>query len=918
MAENEPQIGRRALLEWAAASAALAACARAPVRKIVPYVVQPPEIVPGRPLHYATAWELDGYGMGLVALSHTGRPTKIEGNPKHPASLGATRAIDQALIETLYEPDRARGVESAGEPVSLHEFDERVAHKRVAVLMPPTSSRAIEKLVRRIRSELPGSDVWFHTPLSRANVWAAGKSAFGEAVEPMIDPSKARAIVTFSSDFLASGPSCVRAARKLADKRAADGARLWAIESRRTPTGVFADERVATGAHDRARFACAIAARVLSDSSASDASRALATTLRERAGDVDTRFADRCARDLLAARGAAAWVVGDAEPMELHALAWLVNRALGAVGGPIVATPSPILEAGERSHDLADFSARAASGDFDLVVIAGVNPVYSAPDFDLARSLAGAKDSAYVGLHRNETAALCRWLVPLAHTLESWGDVRADDGTGSIVQPLIDPIFGGITIAEVLARVLGDLAPSGHDLTRDALGLDDGAWNDALQSGVLPSTSSAPTKAAMNEDALVGLVQAWVLPVKHAIEIELHPSHAVHDGRFATPLLLELPEPLTKSTWGNVALVSRATAESLGVGDEDVVKVTAGSHSIELPALIERGQPDGVLSIALGWGRRGAERLADGVGANAFLLREALEKNAPTAIAAGRSEPVARTQINIDLYHRAHEIARSRLKSEKPLAPDTAMRLSLYTPQLSPTAPHAWAMSIDMSRCTGCQACVAACNVENNVPTVGKAGVLNDRDMHWLRIDHYEGDRGVIFQPMLCQHCDDAPCEYVCPVNATVHSPDGLNEMVYNRCVGTRFCSNNCPYKVRRFNWFNYHEDEPALRQLEHNPQVTVRARGVMEKCTFCVQRIRDAEHVADSDHRALARDEVVTACQQVCPTQAIVFGDKNDPNSAVSLRYGLPEAYAVLDDLGTRPRIRYLPKVIDKSPERA
>ncbi len=817
---EDGKFGRRAVLEWAAASAALAGCARAPVRKIVPYVVQPPEVQPGRPLHYATAWEIDGYGMGLVVRSNEGRPTKIEGNPKHPSSLGATRAVDQALVEMLWDPDRENHLRDGGGPAAIAEFQQRLGKKRVAILMEPTSSRSVEGLVARVRRELPGSGVWFHTALSRANVWSAGRLATGAVVEPVLDFSGARVLVAFASDFLASGHDCVRNARGLADRRATkDGARLYSVESRRTATGAFADERFAATARARGQIACAIAAEILGKS-ASSSVRGLADRLRARAAGVGGAWAAACARDLEEApRGTAAWIVGDDEPAGLHALAWLVNGALGSVGTLVRPVPSSVLEAGEASHDLDAFASSLARGDVDVAVVCGTNPLYSAPNGALAAALPRAKETVYVGLRRNETSRACRWFVPVAHPLESWGDVRADDGTASIVQPLIEPIFGGLTVAEILATLLGDRSPSGRELAQRALGLGDDAWNQALQSGVVAGTTVAPHAPALNEDALVPAVDAWELPPDRGLEVELHPSHAVLDGRFVTPLLLELPHPLSKLTWGNAAVVAHAMAARLSLEDGDVVTVTAGDRTIALPVIVDAGQADSVVSIALGWGRDGAERLARGVGQNAFLLESAVDAGAHLAItAAGRSEMIARTQIDEGLHAREHEIARSRLRSERPIPPDTRMRMSLYDPQHSPTAPNAWAMTIDMSRCTGCQACVVACQVENNVPTVGKRGVWNGRHMHWLRIDHYASERGAVFQPMLCQHCDDAPCEYVCPVNATVHSDDGLNEMIYNRCVGTRFCSNNCPYKVRRFNWFNYHEDEPAIASSSTTP----------------------------------------------------------------------------------------------------
>jgi molybdopterin-containing oxidoreductase family iron-sulfur binding subunit len=883
-------ITRRALLEWTAASAALAACARAPRREIVPYATQPKDVRPGVPKRYATAHAIDGYAMGLVVETHDGRPTKVEGNPRHPASLGAARAFDQALIASLYDPDRTSGVEGPDGPSSFEALRAAFAGaKRLAVVLEPTSSPSVIDRVRRLRDR--GALVRFHAPLARENAWSASRVATGGALDVELACENARAVVAIDSDFLASGPWCLRDARRLVEQRARAGARVYAVEARRSVTGAFADHRIAASSRDRALFARGLFREVVrAKPDAPAALRALADRFEEA-----STFAKACARDLVAAGRNAAVTAGDGEAVEIHLVTHALASLLGAHGVALALRPSPIFEAGAFGPlDLEDA---------DSVVFCGTNPMYS------TRVDLGARLSAHVGVAPDETAKACRWRAPLAHPLESWSDMRAPDGTLSIAQPLIEPLRHGVTVCEVLAALLGE-APAARSITRASFAGDERAWNEALESGVVNATASATVTPAIDADAIARALDAWRVPNAPPIEVALHASHAAHDGRFAgNPWLLELPDPITKLTWGNHAVTNAVTAAKLGAKEGDVVRVAGAGGAIELPVAIDDATATGVVAIAHGYGRDWSS-LVRGVGANAFVLRSA----EPVRVErTNRHHPLARTQVEFSLHGR-DAIARTRARTAAPLVANEKKRVSMY----GDPSKHSrgWAMVIDLAACTGCSACVIACQAENNIPIVGEEGVRAGRAMHWIRIDRYDDPKHTIAQPMLCQHCDEAPCEYVCPVNATVHSPDGLNEMVYNRCVGTRFCSNNCPYKVRRFNWFDYHEDETPLAQLAHNPDVTVRARGVMEKCTFCVQRIREAEHVAIVEHRDLRRDEVTTACAQSCPTRAITFGDAEDPGSAVSAARKNVEAYEALGELGTRPRVRYLPKIVDPNAE--
>ncbi|HEY2370838.1 MAG TPA: molybdopterin dinucleotide binding domain-containing protein, partial [Polyangiaceae bacterium] len=756
-------ISRRELLAWSAASAALAACARAPSgRKLVPYATQPKDARPGVPRRYATAHAIDGYAMGLVVEAHDGRPTKVEGNPRHPASLGAARAFDQALIASLYDPDRIAGVDGPDGPSTFEGFRAAFAGARkLAVVLEPTSSPSVIDRVRRLRER--GALVLFHAPLAPANAWQAARVATKQVLDVELACDEARAIVSIDADFLGGGPWCLRDARRLAVQRAKIGARVYAIEGRRSVTGAFADHRLAAGARDRALFARGLFREIVRARADAPASlRALADRFEEA-----SPFAKACARDLVAAGPSAAIVAGAHEPVEMHLVAYAIASVLGAHGHAVALRPSPIFDAGTFGPlDLADA---------DAVVFCGTNPVYS------AHVDPGARLSAHVGVAPDETAKACRFRVPLAHPLESWADMRAPDGTLSIAQPLIAPLRNGVTVTEVLAALLGE-APVARAITRAAFAGDDHAWNEALKTGVVSGTETATVTPAMDIDAIARALDAWRLPDAAPFEVALHASHAAHDGRLAgNAWLLELPDPITKLTWGNHAVANVATAAKIGAKEGDVVRVAGARGSIELPLAIDDATANGVVAIAHGYGHTTAGELARGVGANAWVLDGG---EAVRIERTGKRRALARTQDEFGLHGR-DSIIHARRRSAAPLASSEKKRVSMYA-EPKRSAPHGWAMVIDLSACTGCSACVVACQAENNVPIVGEEGVRAGRAMHWIRIDRYDDGARSHVQPMLCQHCDEAPCEYVCPVNATTHSPDGLNEMVYNRCVGTR------------------------------------------------------------------------------------------------------------------------------------
>jgi molybdopterin-containing oxidoreductase family iron-sulfur binding subunit len=935
-ADLPPDVTRRDVLRLLGASAALAGsagCSRGAAERIVPYVDQPPEVTPGVPALYATTMAIDGYGVGLLAECHEGRPTKVEGNPAHPASAGALGTFAQASILSLYDPARARALSEDGKPATWSQFVTAITPTRgrrpTRLVLEPTSSPHVIDLVDRARSR-GDVVVHYHAALSREAAWRGAALAFGGVLEPRWEFARAEVVVALDSDFLAAAATPPSWARAWARGRALEGpggrlARLYVVEPRLTVTGMSADERLAVQAREVRGVAAALLRELLAGGGPQPA--ASATNGMPR-GPHDA-WAKGVARDLRAHAGASLVVVGDGQPAAVHAFAHAMNELLGNAGRTVTYGPSPVHDAGGRSHDPRGLVQAIDAGEVGALVMVGTDPAYTAPaDLGLAARIARVPVTAHVGLYENATARLSRWRVPEAHFLETWSDARAADGTPSIAQPVIRPRSEGFTAGQVLAALAGGSSDP-RELVRSAwrelLPATDfeERWTTTLASGLLVGGASPAVKAAVDWGAIAAALREAQAP--HApLELVVFGDAKVHDGRFGdNAWLQELADPVTKLTWDNAALVSAATAARLGVASEDVVELKVRDRRVRAPVLVVPGVADDVVALALGYGQDSGDLLSSGVGANAYALRDSRAPWFDDAEVHRTPErwPLALTQEHGSMQGRP--LALRRTLGEYRADPSFAARLDEEPRQLyglRPTGTHQWGMTIDLNACTGCSACVVACMAENNVPVVGKGGVRLGRAMHWLRIDRYfvDGRDGpeAALQPMLCQHCEHAPCEYVCPVNATVHSADGLNEMVYNRCVGTRFCSNNCPYKVRRFNFFNYNADKPDGLRLAMNPDVTVRARGVMEKCTYCVQRIRETEIRARREQRPIRDLEVVTACQQTCPTGAIVFGDIADASTRVSATRRNPRLYAVLGDLGTRPRTRYLARVTNPLPE--
>ena len=954
---------RRSFFKVMAASLALAGMTscRWPRELILPYANRPEGRLPGVPVQFATCWDLAGAARGLLITSYDGRPVKVEGNPLHPDSLGAADLLAQALVLELYDPDRSRtpvlrqGGRELGQDWDAFVaqvgvvFDEarRRGGAGLAVLAEDSSSVTRLALQRRLEQVLPGVRWFQYEAVSRDVERAAARLAFGAPFRPHLRLEQASVVVSLDADFLIDHPAALRHARHYSATRRGDGgrmSRLYAVESVLSLTGAQADHRLALKPEGVGQFALALAGHLSSLGVPGLEGAAGSTSGPEDDPRVD-RLAGQAARDLVAAAGQGVIVAGDRQPAAVHVLVHALNAALGHHGRTITFSADPAGDRPDHMESIAAFAAAAEAGEFRTVLVLGGNPVYDAPaDLDLGQRLGSVAVTIRLGLFDDETSRRCTWQVPRAHTLEAWGDGRGWDGTLGIAQPLIAPLYGGISDLELLALLLGDPAPRGHDLVRTHVvqflsGEFESAWRRALHDGVVAGSALAPATPQVRPEALTEAVSELAGQREHSAGLQavFQRDAAVHDGRFAgNPWLQELPDPLTRITWDNAALLAPATAAELGLNRGDLVRVAAAERGVDIPVFVLPGHPEGVVGLPLGYGRKAAGRVGTDVGVDCYTLRttSSFHHGGVTAAPLGRRVTLACTQD----HHAIDTVGRKGIEKrlgvlvreatlEEYRSDPAVIQNRGYEPESSSlfaspplSGEHQWAMSIDMSACIGCNACVVACQAENNVPVVGREQVALGREMQWIRIDRYfsgsPDNPQILFQPMTCMHCEKAPCEQVCPVAATVHSEEGLNQMVYNRCVGTRYCSNNCPYKVRRFNFFNYFKQVPAVTRMAFNPEVTVRSRGVMEKCTFCVQRIETAKIIARNQRRPLADGEIVPACAQTCPTQAIVFGDLKDENSRVARLHGHQRAYAVLGELNIKPRILYQGKLRNPAAE--
>ncbi|WP_140855146.1 4Fe-4S dicluster domain-containing protein [Myxococcus xanthus] len=934
-------LSRRVLLELAAfgtAAAGLTGCFRAPPEKVLPYSRQPPDVTPGIPLHYATGLSLEGYARGVLVRSQEGRPTLVQGNPSHPESLGAAGAHEQASLLGLYDPHRARTVRHRDAPTSLSQVFQMVRRRAarqdggagLRLLVEPTASPLWARTFERILERFPKAQVVPFSATQTGNAHEGARLAWGRPLRAMPDWRSARAVVALDDDFLSTLTGGLRAPREFVSARMPPALnRLWVVESRLSLTGAFADERLRARPSRVPWIARALAAelgRLLGRD-------ALMVLGRGALDPAEHRWVAGAARDLAEQGDGAFIVVGESQPAAVHALAHLLNATLH--GGTVRCVDSLLVPAPDAAA-LPALVADIRAGVVDTLIITAWNPVYRAPtDVPLGEALGLVEDAVYCALHDDETAARVSWSVPSTHPFEAWDDGRAVDGTATILQPLIAPLLeSAVPPLDLLAAFAGALATTPYERLRAqwrehaaASGRFEDEWERWLAEGVVPGTQLPLQQATVDAASVLAAVQA-LPPPGDGLELHFAADAKVHDGRYgANPWIQELPDPVTQLTWDNAVWVSPATASRLSLVRGDRVRLELRGRSVEAPVLVVPGQADDTLTLPLGYGQRLGSPVARGVGFDAQVLRF---QDAPWWASGVRLTRVeghhdfALTQEHWHMEGRPVALqttaARFAAQGDARLPALQAPTEHLYPPQPVPDASgHRWGMSIDLHRCTGCSACVVACQAENNIPAVGKDQVRRGREMHWLRIDRYfMGDvdtPSVITQPLMCVHCEYAPCEYVCPVAATVHSDEGLNQMVYNRCVGTRYCSNNCPYKVRRFNYLEYNHGGP-LDRMYRNPQVTVRSRGVMEKCTYCVQRIEAARITARVEHRAIRQGEVRTACQQACPTEAIVFGDLNQPEDPVTRLHQDPRHYALLNHLGTKPRTVHLIRL--KNPSEA
>jgi MoCo/4Fe-4S cofactor protein with predicted Tat translocation signal len=953
-------VTRREMMTLVGASLSLAGLAgcRRPVEEIVPYVTAPEEIVPGIPRYYATTMPFGRSAYGLIVESHEGRPTKIEGNPSHPSTLGASSSRVQASILGVYDPDRSQSPTQSGtrkswsdfvtawKPLSeAHAADEGAG---LAVISESFSSPTLARLAAELREKYPKSQWATYDAVSDENRLAGLRSATGRDLDLVLRLDRASVILALDADPLLSDPEMIRHTRGFADRRragASGGAmnRLYAVEGVYSLTGAMADHRLRLQSRHIPAFLAALAARLApaGAGAVSTGSGQAASPASVGLPGVDSRWIDALAKDLLANRGQGLIVAGERQPAAVHAAVCALNTALGNTGKTVSYYETKDASLPSLSS-LASVVSALAAGTIKTLVILGGNPVFDAPaDLDFAAAMAKATQSIALGHAVDETSVKATWHIPRAHYLESWGDARAAGGPLSVVQPLILPLFGGKTPVEVLGLLAAGEDRPGYDIVRETwtpiLGDDfDAKWNRVLHDGLLAGSELPEVVPALTGQPLAGLGRLAASGSPADLEIVFLPSPSLHDGRFANDgWLQELPDPLTKLTWDNPVLVSPKTAESLGLADGDLVRLDYAGRSLELPAWLLPGMADGVVGLTLGYGRSHAGRIGSGVGFDTFTVRSSKAPGfdgGARLTRLARRYPLSSTQNHASMEGRPlvreSTLAALQSKSAPQAEASTAGGVFDEAPQHfslwkehAYNQDHQWGMTIDLNACIGCNACMVACQSENNVPVVGKIQIAKGREMHWIRVDRYfsgepAGSPETVFQPVPCMQCEDAPCEQVCPVAATVHDAQGLNVMVYNRCIGTRYCSNNCPYKVRRFNFFNFTKDTPDILKLAMNPDVTVRSRGVMEKCTYCVQRINRGKIDAKLAGRALHDGDVKTACQQACPASAIEFGDLRDGSSRVVKAKADPRNYALLDELNTKPRTTYLGKLRNPNPD--
>jgi len=951
-------VSRRGFLKLMGASmalAGLAGCAKQPDEPIYPYVKAPEDLVLGKPMYFASAHPFVTGAVPLLVKSSEFRPIKIDGNPEHKYNRGGSDPYTQGTLLEMYDPDRSQHVMYRGDNRVWQEFAEEFRNKVAAskdgtgiyFLSSAITSPTLAKQWSDVQKAYPKAKLVQYDPAIAGTFLANGTNV-------QYDLSGADVIVSLDADFLSSAayPGFHKLVRDYADRRKQPEVgmnRLYAVESTTTTTGMKAEHRLGLRASEIPSFTAALAAAV--------GVPGVTAPGYQWTGE-QQKFLAALVKELKANSGKSAVIPGLYQDPSVAALAVAINTALGNTGKTVTVSSEPAIPL--PSDQLGDFKALVAdmnAGKVDWLVILNANPIYDAPaDLDFATAFNKVNTVAHLGSHVDETGQISHWHIPSAHYLESWSDARSYDGTVSIVQPLIEPLYGGRSSHHVLQTLLDDPMVSPYEAVRttwkDAVakaggGDFDKGWRKVLHDGWIEGTTY--TAAGSAKVAIHGVPPP---NSKDSIEVIFRPDPTIYDGRWNNVgWLQELPKPVTSLAWDNAAIVSGATLEKWGLEEDDIIEISVGTGRVKAPVIVAPGHPDNSITVYLGYGREFAGRVGSGQGFNAYLIRNTW---APFYAIGDKKKIDGKWGVAITKSHyqdhrgknmTEHGNQNWSLEGVEALGPRGIIRYATLdefksnpnfahegegrdTPEMgtslfpnwSYNEANAWGMTIDMNSCTGCNACIVSCYAENNIPVVGKQQVRIGRDMQWLRIDTYfEGDLAAPrahFQPMACQHCENAPCEQVCPVGATVHTPEGLNMMVYNRCVGTRYCSNNCPYKVRRFNFLLFSDYETESLKLMRNPDVSVRSRGVMEKCSYCVQRIEEAKIVADKENRNVRDGDIVTACQQACPAQAITFGNINDKGSRVSKQRAQQRSYQVIADQNTRPRTTYVAEVLNLNQE--
>ncbi len=913
------------------AFAGLASCRR-PVQKIVPFVKAPENMIPGVAKYYATTATHGRHALGVLVESHEGRPTKIEGNPEHPESLGKTNIFHQADILNLYDPDRAKDVSMGGVQSNWKAFtafwqEQHAAFlkekgKGLAVLSGEFASPSLKRLYNQFKKEMPLATWHVNEPVSEMNIHNGLKAATGKNVQAYPHFDKARVILSIDHDFLGATPGNVSANRGFAEGRRTEDEkdemnRLYMVETSFSVTGGMADHRKRLTQNGIERFIRQLAHAL---GLIEDAGRA-----------VDGKWLDALVKDLKKNKGASLVVAGQRQSAATHALVFAINEVLGNNGRTVEYFDNP--DAVLQTESITTLTDAMKAGEVKTLIILDRNPVYTASSVGFSQALASVENVVALSSYWDETGHAAKWHVPMSHFLESWGDASDARGNRSVVQPLIAPLYNTVSMTAFVNFIVTGKDEKDSDVVLSTWKAksDDKNWRRILYKGVA-GESLKPEKVRARRADIASLVKATAVsaddPSLSAMDVVVLPSSSLYDGRYSNNgWLMEVPDPVTHISWDNAALMSTATAAKLGVGNEDVITLNAGGKELEIVVSVLPGVAENVIALELGYGRQNLGRIGNGSGFDVYSFMSAPDSYSMRGVQVsktGRTYPLANTQdhnsmegrpiileADLEEYRKEPEFAKEAVE-HPPL-------VSLWDEKKYDQG-YQWGMTIDLSTCSGCNTCVVACQAENNIPIIGKEEVKKGREMHWIRLDRYfKGDPDnpeMLFQPLGCQQCENAPCEQVCPVQATLHDNEGLNVMTYNRCVGTRYCANNCPYKVRRFNFFNFTNSYPETIKMVQNPDVTVRFRGVMEKCTYCTQRIQEAKINAKNEARLVVDGEIQTACQQACPSDSIVFGNILDPESRVAKLKKQNREYKLLVELNIKPRTSFLARIKNPNPE--